>query len=73
MTTMTGRIIKHKGAEGFGFIKGDDGVDRFFYRNAVVEGDFEHMKEGDRVTFEHENAPKGPRAANVREALPVRG
>jgi cold shock CspA family protein len=38
----------------------------------VVEGDFDHMKVDDRVTFEHEDAPKGPRAANVREALPVR-
>jgi cold shock protein len=70
--TMTGRIIKHKPVEGFGFIKGDDNVDRFFHKTAVVEGDFDHMKVDDRVTFEHEDAPKGPRAANVREALPVR-
>lgn len=70
--TMTGKIIKHKPVEGFGFIKGDDNVDRFFYKTAVVEGDFQHMKEGDRVTFEHEDAPKGPRATNVREALPVK-
>ena len=37
----------------------------FFHRSAV-EGDFDSLSEGQRVSFEEEQSPKGPRAGNVR-------
>ena len=53
---------------GFGFLSGDDGKESFFHRSSV-DGSFEALQEGQKVTFDIEsNAPKGPRAARVRVA-----
>ena len=53
---------------GFGFLSGDDGKEYFFHRSSV-EGSFEGLQEGQKVTFDVEsNAPKGPRASRVRVA-----
>jgi CspA family cold shock protein len=53
---------------GFGFLSGEDGKEYFFHRSSV-EGSFEGLQEGQKVTFDIEsNAPKGPRASRVRVA-----
>jgi cold shock CspA family protein len=50
---------------GFGFIRDDAGQDWFFHRTSV-EGSFDQLNEGQRVSFDEEPSAKGPRAANVR-------
>jgi CspA family cold shock protein len=53
---------------GFGFLSGDDGKEYFFHRSSV-EGSFEGLAEGQKVSFDVEaSAPKGPRASRVRVA-----
>ena len=56
------RIARDK---GFGFIRDASGVEYFFHRSAV-QGSFDTLAEGQRVSFEEEPSPKGPRATNIR-------
>ena len=51
--------------KGFGFIQRDDGDDVFVHHTAIVGSGFRSLSEGDRVTFEVENGPKGFSATNV--------
>jgi CspA family cold shock protein len=62
----TGTIKRLVRDRGFGFIRDDGGQEWFFHRSAVGEGGFEQLAEGQRVQFDEEPSPKGPRAANVR-------
>ncbi len=65
---MTGSIVR-KTDKGFGFIKPDDGgKDVFFHAQNVVDGLFDELAEGEKVTFEIEQGPKGPAAQDVRRA-----
>jgi CspA family cold shock protein len=66
---MKGSIVR-KRDEGYGFIKPEDGSkDVFFHASALVDGTtFDDLKEGDEVTFDVEQGPKGPAAANVKRA-----
>lgn len=50
---------------GFGFIRDDGGQEWFFHRSAV-QGNFDQLNEGQRVIFDEEPSPKGPRARSVR-------
>jgi cold shock CspA family protein len=50
---------------GFGFIGDDAGQDWFFHRTSV-EGSFDQLNEGQRVSFDEEPSAKEPRADNVR-------
>lgn len=63
---MTGEVLRILKDKGFGFVKGEDGVERFFHRSAVSTG-FDTLREGSKVTFEDETSNKGPRATDVRE------
>ena len=56
------RLVRDR---GFGFIRDDGGQEWFFHRSGV-EGTFEQFTEGQRVSFEEESSPKGPRATRVR-------
>jgi cold shock protein len=65
---MTGSIVR-KRDNGYGFIKPDDGgKDVFFHAQALVDVAFDDLQEGDQVTFDIEQGPKGPAAGNVRRA-----
>ncbi len=65
---MTGKIARVTD-RGFGFITPDDGEkDVFFHAKDVVEVEFNDLQEGDAVTFDLEEGPKGPAAANVAKA-----
>ena len=65
-TRMPGGTIKRLVRDrGFGFIRDDGGQEWFFHRSAV-QGNFDQLNEGQRVSFEEEPSAKGPRAANVR-------
>lgn len=63
---MEGTIKKIVAEKGFGFITIDgEEKDLFFHRNELKDVDFEELKEGDRVSFEKADSPKGPNATNV--------
>ena len=38
----------------------------FFHQSAVAGGQFDQLREGQAVTFDTGQGPKGPRAENVR-------
>ena len=62
----TGTIKKVVADRGFGFITADDTKDYFFHRNALDSSlDFDRLNGGEKVEFEIEQSPKGPRAARV--------
>ena len=50
---------------GFGFIRDASGQEYFFHRRSG-QGSFDTLTEGQRVSFDEEESPTGPRAANVR-------
>jgi len=61
--------IKTLTDRGFGFIAAEgQEKDLFFHSNALVDVQFNELREGDAVTFETENSPKGINAVNVRRA-----
>jgi CspA family cold shock protein len=63
----TGTVKKVVADRGFGFITADDGKEYFFHRSGLESSvDFDRLMGGEKVEFEVENSPKGPRAACVR-------
>jgi cold shock protein len=65
----TGTIKKVVSDRGFGFITAEDGKDYFFHRNELDSTlDFDRLNGGERVEFQVQSSPKGPRAAQVRSA-----
>jgi CspA family cold shock protein len=52
-------------SKGFGFISSDDGDDVFVHYSAIAGDGFKSLVEGDSVSFEVEEGPKGLKAANV--------
>jgi CspA family cold shock protein len=67
MATMSG-TIKRLTDKGFGFIAASDGSEYFFHHTACSGVRFEDLREGQAVTFERGQGPKGPRAEQVRVA-----
>jgi CspA family cold shock protein len=57
--------IKRITDKGFGFIEDGSGTDMFFHSSAVEGISFESLREGQAVTFEAGQGPKGPRAEKV--------
>ncbi len=62
-----GTIKKIVSDRGFGFIASEDGTEYFFHRSGT-DADFDRLQGGERVTFEVEASPKGPRAGRVQLA-----
>jgi len=61
----TGTIKKVVRDRGFGFISDTDGRELFFHQSGLVDLQFDTLKEEQKVTFEVENSPKGPRAVSI--------
>jgi len=67
--SMTGTIKRLVTDKGFGFITGEGlEKDLFFHSNSLVGVTFDELKEGDTVSFETEESPKGLNATNVQRA-----
>ena len=58
--------IKRLTDKGFGFIDTGDGKDVFFHMSSLEGCRFDELTQGQRVSFEIGQGPKGPRAENVR-------
>ena len=65
----TGTIKKVVSDRGFGFITAEDEKEYFFHRDGLDSSlTFERLIGGEKVEFEIEQSPKGPRASKVRAA-----
>ena len=64
----TGTVKWFNDSKGFGFITPTDGSkDVFVHFSAITgQGGFRTLAEGQEVSFEVENGPKGPQATNVQ-------
>lgn len=63
---MTEGAIKRITDRGFGFISDGSEKDLFFHCSSVRDAQFEELQEGQRVSFDVKQGPKGPCAENVR-------
>jgi CspA family cold shock protein len=52
-------------SKGFGFITRDDGTDIFVHHTSIQGNGFKSLAEGDNVSFDTEQGPKGLKAINV--------
>jgi len=62
---LTGTVKWFNDGKGFGFIEQDGGEDVFVHHSAISGDGFKTLDEGERVSFEIVDGPKGPAAANV--------
>ena len=65
----TGTVKKIVADRGFGFIRAEDAKEYFFHRDALdTTLNFDRLMGGEKVEFEIEQSPKGPRASRVHAA-----
>ena len=66
MSNATGTVKWFNEEKGFGFITQDDGGADVFVHFRAISGDgFKTLTEGQKVSYETEQGPKGLQAANV--------
>ncbi|MGL4345942.1 MAG: cold-shock protein [Cellulosilyticaceae bacterium] len=51
--------------KGFGFIQKEDGNDVFVHFSAITGDGFKSLEEGQKVSFDITEGPRGAQAANV--------
>ena len=62
----TGTVKWFNNAKGYGFIAPAEGGDDVFVHFSAIQSEgYKSLKEGQPVTFETENGPKGLQAMNV--------
>jgi CspA family cold shock protein len=68
MSAINGTIKRLVSDKGFGFVLAGDEKEYFFHQSACNGVQFDDLREGQAVTFEAGQGPKGPRAEDVRLA-----
>ncbi len=62
-----GRVKWFNDAKGYGFIEQEGGEDVFVHFSAIQADGFKSLAEGQQVTFDVVQGPKGLQAANVQK------
>ena len=60
--------IKRLTGKSFGFIEAGDGNEVFFHMSNLADVKFEELREGQKVTYDEVEGPKGLSAENVKPA-----
>jgi CspA family cold shock protein len=63
----TGTVKWFNATKGFGFIKPDDGsADVFVHISALEKSGISSLTEGQKVSFNAQNEPKGKKASDIK-------
>ena len=62
---LQGTVKWFSDSKGFGFITTEDSNDVFVHHTSIQGTGFKTLSEGDKVSFDTEQGPKGPKAINV--------
>ncbi len=65
MASVKGTIKRLVSDKGFGFVAAQDGTEYFFHQSACTGVRFDELREGQSVSFEKGQGPKGPRAERL--------
>ena len=67
--SIKGKVKWFNGTKGYGFIEREDKEkDVFVHTSAVRDAGMNSLEEGQEVTFDVEDGPKGPNATNIKSA-----
>ena len=67
--SLKGNVKWFNSTKGFGFIEREDKEkDVFVHTSAVRDAGMNSLEEGQEVTFDVEDGPKGPNATNIKSA-----
>ncbi|HEU0265726.1 MAG TPA: cold-shock protein [Geobacterales bacterium] len=62
-----GKVKWFNDAKGYGFVSQENGEDVFVHFSSIQAEGFKSLSEGEQVTFDLVQGPKGFQAANVRK------
>ena len=62
---MNGTVKWFNAEKGFGFITGEDGNDVFAHFSQINSEGYKSLQEGQKVSYDVVNGPKGPQAENI--------
>ena len=66
--SINGKVKWFNSTKGFGFIeRGDNEKDVFVHISAVKKAGMDRLDDGEAMTFEIEEGPKGPNAVNLQK------
>lgn len=63
---MTGKVKWFNATKGFGFIVGEDGKEVFVHFSAIQADGYKTLEDGQAVSYDVNDGPRGPQAANVK-------
>ena len=62
----TGTVKWFNSEKGYGFISVEGAADVFVHYSTIQADGFKTLEEGKKVTFDINQGPRGPQAANVK-------